>query len=115
MKTIKEQLADGIKLRGSLGRYDLNSAETNAKESIKMINHAETVVDDIAVKFAEWMGTPIYQSPNELGFRKRCIAMYPDYDSYSIIDETGYAIEYLGKRFLSLPEVYQVFKTEMGL
>ena len=59
-----------------------------------------------AVDFLKWCNTPIYRAAGELGFRLRVQAQFPEYDSYLVIDETGYSIFPKGK-FLSAKELYE--------
>ena len=59
-----------------------------------------------ASQFLNWCNTPMYRSTNELGFQKRVIAQFPDYNTYVIINEKGESIFPKGK-FLTTEEVYE--------
>jgi hypothetical protein len=59
-----------------------------------------------ASQFLDWCNTPIYRANGELGFRNRVIAMFPEYNTYIIIDETGKSI-FPKDKFLTSIEVYE--------
>ena len=59
-----------------------------------------------AVDFLKWCNTPVYRASSELGFTLRVQPQFPEYDSYIVIDETGYSVFPKGK-FLSAEELYE--------
>lgn len=59
-----------------------------------------------AVEFLKWCNTPVYRASGELGFRLRVQPQFPEYDSYLVIDATGYSVLPKGK-FLSAEELYE--------
>jgi hypothetical protein len=73
---------------------DLKQGSNNASELVS------------AVEFLKWCNTPVYQASGELGFRLRVQPQFPEYNTYIIIDETGYSVFPKGK-FLSAEELYE--------
>ena len=67
-------------------------------------NNANTLLS--AVEFLKWCNTPLYRASGELGFRLRVQPQFPEYDSYLIIDATGYSVLPKGK-LLSVEELYE--------
>ena len=67
-------------------------------------NNANTLLS--AVDFLKWCNTPVYRASGELGFRLRVQPQFPEYDSYIVIDETGYSVFPKGK-FLTTEELYE--------
>jgi hypothetical protein len=67
-------------------------------------NNANTLLS--AVEFLKWCNSPVYRASGELGFRLRVQPQFPEYDSYIVIDETGYSVFPKGE-FLSAEELYE--------
>jgi len=61
---------------------------------------------ETAIEFITWCNTPIYRAGGELGFRLRVQPQFPEYNSYIVIDSTGYSVLPKGK-FLSAKELYE--------
>jgi hypothetical protein len=59
-----------------------------------------------AVEFLKWCNTPVYRASGGLDLRLRVQPQFPEYDSYIVIDETGYSVFPKGK-FLSAEELYE--------
>ena len=72
----------------------------------KQLKEAKETLDTNAINFLNWCNTPIYRGSNELGFRKRAVPQFPNYDVYIVIDETGNSIFPPGK-FLTSEELYE--------
>jgi len=64
--------------------------------------------NEIAIRFLEWCNTPVYRAAGELGFRLRVQPQFPEYNSYIILDETGYSVFPKGK-FLTSQELFEYF------
>jgi hypothetical protein len=60
--------------------------------------------------FLKWCNTPICSKSGGFGYTKRVTAQAPDYDSYSIIDETGDSLLPDGT-WLSAEELYEYWST----
>lgn len=60
----------------------------------------------LAVEFLKWCDTPVYRAEGELGSRLRVIPQFPEYDTYMVIDETGYSVLPKGT-FLTAEELYE--------
>ena len=63
------------------------------------------------IEFYEWCNFPIYREHGNLGFNKRVMPQFPDYNVYTIIDETGKSILPQGK-FLTTKELFQFWKEQ---
>ena len=59
----------------------------------------------LCVEFLAWCNTPVYRAAGELGFRTRVQPQYPEYNTYLVIDETGYSVLPQNK-FLTTEELY---------
>lgn len=71
----------------------------------------ETNTNNISVEFLKWCNTPVYRAAGELGFRLRVQPQFPEYDTYIVIDKTGYSV--LGEGvFLTSEEVYDYWLKE---
>jgi hypothetical protein len=80
--------------------------ERSSKESAKL-------TEQIAIEFIEWCNFPMYRPDGEHGFRSRVQSQFPEYNSYRIIDESGYSTLPKGK-FLTTKELYEEFlKTKL--
>lgn len=77
--------------------------EADYKKSLE-VNNTNTMLS--AVDFLKWCNTPVYRAPIEHGFRLRVQPQFPEYDSYIVIDETGYSVFPKGK-FLTTEELYE--------
>lgn len=64
-------------------------------------------------KFLDWCNQPIYRPHGDLGFRKRVVAQFPEYNSYIIIDESGNSVFPRGK-FLTAQEVYEHYEKTLN-
>ena len=76
------------------------------EDEIKNVSLYSTNAVLAAVDFFKWCNTPIYRAVGELGFRLRVQPQFPEYDTYLVIDETGYSVFHKGK-FLSAEELYE--------
>lgn len=76
------------------------------KVSKKHQTPADTKPVSSAVEFIKWCNTPVYRAIGELGFRLRVQPQFPEYDSFLVIDATGYSVLPKGK-FLSAEELYE--------
>ncbi len=63
---------------------------------------------NIAIQFFEWCNERIYRVEDELSFRPRVCAQFPDYKEYVIMDHEGNNILPRGK-FLSIQELFEYF------
>lgn len=59
-----------------------------------------------AVRFLEWCNTPVATFYGEVGSRLRVSPQAPEYNSYIVIDATGYSILPTGT-FLTAEELYE--------
>lgn len=58
-----------------------------------------------AAKFLDWCNEPVYRAPGNLSFESRAKAQFPDYNSYTLINDKGKSVLPEGK-FLSAEELY---------
>ncbi len=68
--------------------------KNNYSEAFQII---EDTKDDftpefIALMFFKWCNTPVFRAVGELGYRMRVQAQFPEYNTFLIIDESGYSI-----------------------
>ena len=77
-----------------------NDVEVNSfVEGYNKSQSTHSNTDEDMIEFTEWCNYPIYRADGELGFRKRVQVQYPDYNSYTIIDEKGNSLLPTGKFF----------------
>lgn len=59
-----------------------------------------------SVRFLEWCNTPVARISGEIGYRLRVSPQAPEYNTYIVIDTTGYSVLPKGK-FLTTDELYE--------
>lgn len=65
--------------------------------------------DQDIIDFYEWCNYPIYRPKGNMGFQKRVIPQFPEYNTYQVIDETGYSVLPEGK-YLTTQELLEYYK-----
>ena len=63
------------------------------------------------IEFYEWCNFPIYRESGNLGFNKRVIPQFPDYNTYIIIDGTGNSIYPKGV-FITTEQLIEIWEQQ---